>query len=171
MPKKKSKRKSSSAHNEDELIETPSSLRTRFVRWAAISVILALFLSLLVAAISITPSSAATPTPQAACALLDTDGDAITNDIDPDIDGDDVVNGLDEDIDGDEIVNSMDTDPASTNCYDTGVLPIMPAVPLEKLSESEDSEMSGDTSWIAIVGVAVLGIGYLVLRRVRGSKK
>ena len=169
MPKKKSKAKR--AVLEAEQLDTRPTLRARMVRWAAISVILALLLSLLVAAISVSPSSAATPTPQAACAQIDTDGDAITNEIDPDIDGDGVVNGLDEDIDGDEIVNSMDTDPASTNCYDTGVLPIMPAVPLDELPESEDSEMSVGTTWIAIIGVALLGIGYLVLRRVRTSKK
>lgn len=169
MPKKKSKAKRAAL--EAEQLDTRPTLRARMVRWAAISVILALMLSLLVAAISVSPSSAATPTPQAACPLFDTDGDAITNDIDPDIDGDDVVNGLDEDIDGDEIVNSMDTDPASTNCYDTGVLPIMPAVPLDKLPDSEDSEVSSATTWIAIIGVALLGIGYLVLRRVRSTKK
>lgn len=169
MPKKKSKAKR--AVLETEQISSRTTLRARMVRWAAISVILALLLSLLVAAISVSPSSAATPTPQAACALLDTDGDAITNDIDPDIDGDDVVNGLDEDIDGDEIMNSMDTDPASTICNDTGVLPIMPAVPLDNLPESKDAEMSAYTTWIAIIGVALLGIGYLVLRRVRASKK
>ena len=169
MPKKKSKAKRAAL--EAEQLDTRPTLRARLVRWAAISVILALMLSLLVAAISVSPSSAATPTPQAACAQIDTDGDAITNDIDPDIDGDDVVNGLDKDIDGDEIVNSMDTDPASTNCYDTGVLPIMPAVPIYELPESEDSEMSSATTWIAIVGVALLGIGYLVLRRVRATKK
>ena len=169
MPKKKSKAKR--AVLETEQISLRTTLRARLVRWAAISVILALMLSLLVAAISVSPSSAATPTPQAACALRDTDGDAITNDIDPDIDGDDVVNGLDEDIDGDEIMNSMDTDPASTICNDTGVLPIMPAVPLDNLPESKDAEMTAGTAWIAIVGVALLGIGYLVLRRVRASKK
>jgi len=169
VPKKKSKSKR--AVLEAEQLDTRPTLRARLVRWAAISVILALMLSLLVAAISVSPSSASTPTPQAACAFVDTDGDAITNDIDPDIDGDDVVNGLDEDIDGDEIVNSMDTDPASTNCYDTGVLPIMPAVPLDKLTESDDVERSSATTWIAIIVVALLGVGYLVLRRVRASKK
>ena len=168
MPKKKSKAKR--AVLEAEPVSSSSNLRARMVRWAAISVILALLLSLLVAAISVSPSSAASPTPQAACALFDTDGDAITNDIDPDIDGDGVVNGLDEDIDGDEIVNSMDTDPASTICNDTGVLPIMPAVPINELPESEDAKMSSDTTWIAIIVVALLGLGYLVLRRARSTK-
>ena len=156
MPKKKSKAKR--AVLEAQQLDTRTTLRARMVRWAAISVILALLLSLLVAAISVSPSSAATPTPQAACALLDTDGDAITNDIDPD-------------IDGDEIMNSMDTDPASTICNDTGVLPIMPAVPLDNLPESKDAEMSADTTWIAIIGVALLGIGYLMFRRVCASNK
>lgn len=165
MPKKKSKRKSSSAHNEDELIDTRSSLRTRFVRWAAISVILALFLSLLVAAISITPSSAATPeaTP-VVCQPSDTDGDAITNDVDPDIDGDGTVNGLDDDIDGDKILNGSDGDPAATNCGKDAPPPVISP-------EAEESDSGDNSTWIAIVGVALLGFGYLVLRRVRGSKK
>jgi len=141
------------------------------VRWAAISVILALMLSLLVAAISVSPASASTPTPQTACALLDTDGDSITNDVDSDIDGDGTVNGLDDDIDGDKILNVKDTDPASTNCYDTGVVPIMPAVPTDVSPDSKSTSAANDTTWIAIVGVALLGVGYLVLRRVRASKK
>jgi LPXTG-motif cell wall-anchored protein len=47
----------------------------------------------------------------------------------------------------------------------------MPAVPIYELPESKDAEMSADTTWIAIIGVALLGIGYLVLRRVRSTKK
>lgn len=169
MPKKKSKRKSNSAQNEDQLFESRSSLRARLVKWASISIILALVLSLLAAAVSVSPASASTapytasesPTP---CQPIDTDGDAITNEVDSDIDGDETVNGLDDDIDGDGIPNSEDGDPAATNCGADANPPVI-------LPSPENSPTSADSSWIAIVGVALLGLGYLVLRRVRASKK
>jgi hypothetical protein len=161
VPKKKSKRKSSRVLNEDQLFDARSSMRTRLVKWASISIILALVLSLLAAAVSVSPSSAATP---AACEQIDTDGDAITNDVDSDIDGDGTVNGLDDDIDGDKILNVSDGDPAATNCGKN-------APPPMRLPEPEQNGANAETTWIAITGVALLGIGYLVLRRVRASKK
>ena len=100
MPKKKSKRKPISIMNEDQRYEARSSRRNRMVKWASISIIVALVMSLLAAAISISPSSAqmlsSTPT---ACAEIDTDGDAETNSVDSDIDGDGItesraVNGV-----------------------------------------------------------------------------
>jgi LPXTG-motif cell wall-anchored protein len=98
------------------------------------------------------------------CAQIDSDGDAITNDLDSDIDGDEIVNGLDDDIDGDKILNGADGDPAATNCGKNAPPPVI-------LPEPENSSTSSDSSWIAIVGVALLGFAYLVLRRVRSSKK
>lgn len=167
MPKKKSKAKR--AVLEAEQLDTRTTLRARMVRWAAISVILALLLSLLVAAISVSPSSAASATTITSetstdCAPIDSDGDAITNDVDPDIDGDEIVNGLDDDIDGDKILNGEDSDPAATNCGKNAPPPVIQPEP-------EENVTNADTTWIAIVGVALLGIGYLVLRRVRASKK
>jgi LPXTG-motif cell wall-anchored protein len=169
MPKKKSKRKQSSAVNEDQRYEARYSRRNRMVKWASISIIIALVMSLLAAAVSVAPSSAATrpfnssesPTP---CLPIDTDGDGITNDVDPDIDGDDIVNGLDEDIDGDGTPNVSDTDPAATNCGADAELPLIQPEP-------ENSESQTDTTWIGVVGVALLGFGYLVLRRFRRAKK
>jgi LPXTG-motif cell wall-anchored protein len=169
VPKKKSKRKQTSAINEDQRYEARYSRRNRMVKWASISIIIALVMSLLAAAVSVAPSSAAShlftssesPTP---CLPIDTDGDGITNDVDPDIDGDDIVNGLDEDIDGDGTPNVSDTDPAATNCGADAELPLIQPEP-------ENSESQTDTTWIGVVGVALLGFGYLVLRRFRRAKK
>lgn len=164
MPKKKSKGKAKRSQLEAEQLDTRSTLRARMVRWAAISVILALMLSLLVAAISVSPASAAPVKTETPCAQIDSDGDAITNDLDSDIDGDEIVNGLDDDIDGDKILNGADGDPAATNCGKNAPPPVISP-------EVEENVSNTDTTWIAIVGVALLGFGYLVLRRVRASKK
>lgn len=169
MPKKKLKRKQTGALNEDQRYEARSSRRNRMVKWASISIIIALVMSLLAAAVSVAPASAATrpftssesPTP---CLPIDSDGDGIVNDLDPDIDGDEVVNGLDEDIDGDATPNVSDTDPAATNCGQNAEPPLIQPEP-------ENSESQTDTTWIGIIGVALLGFGYLVLRRIRRPKK
>ena len=169
MPKKKSKRKQTSAPNEEQRYEARYSRRSRMVKWASISIIIALVMSLLAAAVSVAPSSAATrpfnssesPTP---CLPIDSDGDGITNDLDPDIDGDDIVNGLDEDIDGDGTPNISDSDPAATNCGKNAPPPVI-------LPEPKTSESQTDTTWIGVIGVALLGFGYLVLRRFRRAKK
>ncbi len=169
MPKKKSKRKQVRVVTEDQRYEARSSRRNRMVKWASISIIIALVMSLLAAAVSISPSSAATrpfassesPTP---CLPIDSDGDGQTNDIDSDIDGDEIVNGLDEDIDGDGTPNVSDTDPAATNCGQNAEPPLIQP-------ESETSAAQSDTTWIGVIGVALLGFGYLVLRRFRRAKK
>ncbi len=169
MPKKKSKRKQVSVVTEDQRYEARSSRRNRMVKWASISIIIALVMSLLAAAVSISPSSATTrpfassesPTP---CLPIDSDGDGQTNDIDSDIDGDDVVNGLDDDIDGDGTPNVSDSDPAATNCGQNAEPPLIKP-------DSETSAAQSDTTWIGVIGVALLGFGYLVLRRFRRAKK
>ena len=170
MPKKKQKRKPRVAAYVAQTESTSSALKKGFIKWASISVILAILLSVMIAAISVSPAKAATPitaTPSAACVMPDTDGDGITNDIDSDIDGDSIVNGLDPDIDGDGLANAKDGDPAATNCNDTGPLPILP---IEKENQVDD-EGNLLVRIAAIFVVAGLGIGYLVLRRIRGKKK
>ena len=167
MPKKKQKRKPQNAAFVAQTESTQSLLKKRIIKWASISVILAILLSVMIAAISVSPSNAATPnaaTPAADCSMPDTDGDAIKNDLDTDIDGDGTVNGLDADIDGDGKINAKDTDPADTNCFENEVLPIMPA-------PAVDNEANLFVRIAGIVVVAGLGIGYLVLRRIRGKKK
>jgi hypothetical protein len=160
MPKKKSKRKPMNVLNEDQRYEARSAMRNRLVKWAAISIIVALVMSLLVAAISISPSNAqmlsSTPT---ACAEIDTDGDAQTNSVDSDIDGDGTVNGLDDDIDGDGLKNADDSDPAATNCGANAPLPV--------LFEEKESSENTQPAWLAIIAIAAAAVGYLLLRRLR----
>ncbi len=67
-----------------------------------------------------TPTSSVSPSPgdggtsAGGQKPVDTDGDGIENNLDPDIDGDGIVNGEDPDIDGDGIANGEDADPTGT---------------------------------------------------------
>jgi hypothetical protein len=166
MPKKKPKRRPVSVMNEDQRYEARSSRRNRMVKWASISIIVALVMSLLAAAISVAPSSAqmlsSTPTPTA-CAEIDTDGDGQTNSIDSDIDGDGTVNGLDDDIDGDGLLNADDSDPAATNCGANAPLPV--------LFEEKESTENTQPVWPVIFVLVAAAAGYLVLRRLRSKRK
>ncbi len=164
MPKKKQKRKPASAAFVAQTEGSASPLKAKIIRWASISVILAILLSLMIAAISASPSQAASSTPVASCAPIDTDGDGITNNVDSDIDGDLTVNGLDTDIDGDGVINSKDGDPAATNC---GV----DAPPPITFKQDTEEQNEGVLRPVAIFVVVVLGVGYLVLRRIRRPKK
>lgn len=165
MPKRKQKRKASNAAYVAQTENSTSALKKRMIKWASISVILAILMSLMIAAISVSPSSAATPTTEpTVCAPIDTDGDAITNDVDSDIDGDEIVNGLDEDIDGDGIVNVKDSDPAATNCG-------ADAPPPATLQTDEPETSQEPSVWIASIVIAALGVGYILLRRIRRRQK
>ena len=171
MPK--SKRKVSRAVSDDR-VESSTMKVKPWVRWIAIGIILALASSVLAGAITSAPAQAVEssaspsveeimPIAEVSC-LLDNDNDGVANPDDPDIDGDGAVNGEDDDIDGDKILNGEDGDPAATNCGKNAPPPVI-------LPEPENSSTGSDSSWIAIVAVALLGFGYLVLRRVRASKK
>ncbi len=165
MPKRKQKRKVSNAAYVAQTENSTSALKKRVIKWASISVILAILMSLMIAAISVSPSSAATPTTEpTVCAQIDTDGDAITNDVDSDIDGDEIVNGLDEDIDGDGILNVKDSDPAATNCG-------ADAPPPATLQTDEPENAQEPSVWIASIVIAALGLGYILLRRIRRRQK
>jgi hypothetical protein len=164
VPKKKQKRKPMSAAYVAQTESTKSALKTKIIRWASISVILAILLSLMIAAISASPSQAASATPAASCAPIDTDSDGILNTVDSDIDGDGIVNGLDPDIDGDKILNTKDGDPAATNCGVNAPPPI-------SFKHDSEEQNEGVIRVVAIVVVVGLGVGYIVLRRVRRSKK
>jgi hypothetical protein len=165
VPKRKPKRKASNAAYVAQTENSTSALKKRVIKWASISVILAILMSLMIAAISVSPSSAATPTTEpTVCAPIDTDGDAITNDVDSDIDGDEIVNGLDEDIDGDGILNVKDSDPAATNCG-------ADAPPPATLIVDEPETAQEPTVWIASFVIAALGVGYILLRRIRRRQK
>lgn len=136
----------------------------KWVRWAAIVVILAMLFSVMLAAITSAPvsASAASATPTV-CEPIDTDGDGIYNNDDPDIDGDGTVDGEDSDIDGDGIANAQDNDPASTNCEMSTTPPIM-------IPPAGSVDLANGFSWQWIVGVLAIGFGYLTLRQVRRRK-
>lgn len=101
--------------------------RDKVIRVGAIVIVLALLLSLLAGAFSVAPAQASTPGPRSnsvhilhvTSEIVDTDGDGIENNKDPDIDGDDLVNGEDPDIDGDGIENFDDADPVDTTDIDS----------------------------------------------------
>lgn len=161
MPKKKSQR------NPRVEVAPPTKPVKPWVRWSAIIVILALLFSIMLAAMTSAPSSAATTPSQSpsVCKAIDTDGDGIQNNNDPDIDGDGIVNGKDDDIDGDDIKNADDTDPAATNCEQSTTVPDLN----EELNVDGTAKNSG-IAWQWIVGVVAIGFGYLTLRQVRRRK-
>ena len=167
MPKKKSSRPNSSlGSNQNPEPKSASTIRReRTVRIAAIVIVLALVLSVLAGALSITPAQAAEPknTGKSVQILksddsplgtsVDTDGDGIVNNEDPDIDNDGIVNANDGDIDGDGVPNFDDGDPAATNGYD-GKSPNKPgSISFENLTES------GAIFWLigALALAAILG--------------
>lgn len=110
--------------------------RERRIRLVAISIIAALLLSLLAGALSFTPTTPVSALEVTSVQihtsdqeLVDTDGDGIENNADPDVDGDGIVNGEDPDIDGDGIENFDDADPIDTTDVDSNApqKPIRPA--------------------------------------------
>jgi hypothetical protein len=119
-----------------------SNKRQKRQRTIAIWLILSLILSFLIGALTVTPSPAgATETPAAA---VDTDGDGIENNLDPDVDGDSIVNGEDDDIDGDGIGNFDDADPIDTTDIDSND----PQKPIRPSGGVAD--FFADTAWIWI---------------------
>ena len=160
MPKKKSKRNSRAA------APAPSTPVKPWVKWSAIIIIVTLLAAVMLAAITSTPSSAATPTATpTVCAPIDTDNDGIMNNNDSDIDGDGIVNGKDDDIDGDGVLNADDNDPAATNCEKSTTPPA-----LNENLTTEGTPKAPQLSWQWIVGVLAIGFGYLTLRQVRRRK-
>lgn len=148
--------------------------RDKVIRLGAIIIVLALFLSLLAGAFSVSPSQAAGIENQTKSVHissgdnspvggdLDTDGDGIINNEDPDIDGDGIVNANDGDIDGDGTSNFDDGDPADTNGFD-GKTPNKPgSISIENLTES------GLIFWL--IGAAVLTLGLALLFWRKSSK-
>lgn len=137
-------------------------MQKKWVRWTAMIVVFAMLFSVILAAISSAPASAASASPSS-CQPIDTDGDGIYNNDDPDIDGDGTMDGEDSDIDGDGIENKQDNDPASTNCEQSTTPPIM-------IAPSGSVDLENGFAWQWIVGVLAIGFGYLTLRQVRRRK-
>ena len=180
MPKKKSSRPAASLGSNQ--ISEPKSAsqikRERIVRIAAITIVLALLLSLLAGAFSVTPSQAAEPGGVVKSVQIlhaddspvgtgiDTDGDGIINNEDSDIDNDGLVNANDGDIDGDGISNFDDGDPAATNGFD-GNAPRKPgSISLQELVEN------GSLFWLMGVVLSVLvTLGLILAKRLKTRAK
>lgn len=138
------------------------SKREQRNRWVAITIILALILSFLVGALSITAAPSASAAERigvnnsvqvfsANQEIVDTDGDGIENNADPDVDGDGLVNGEDPDIDGDGIENFEDADPINTTDLDSNA-PEKPVRP-----EGAGDEFGQSSVWIwLVVGIVVI---------------
>ena len=168
MPKKKSSRPNSSQTSNSPISQADESKsssqirRERIVKTGAIVLVLALLLSLLAGAFSVSPAQAANSTvivnsvqisandPKA----VDTDGDGIENNQDPDVDGDGIVNGEDPDIDGDGIENFDDADPIDTTDVDSNS-PEKPIRPSGAGDPSAQSLMWTLTGSITVVLAAI----------------
>jgi hypothetical protein len=148
-------------------VQIQQSARDKRLRWVSISIILALILSLLVGALSVTPtapaSAAGTYPFSADQELVDTDGDGIENNADPDVDGDGMVNGEDSDIDGDGIENFDDADPIDTTDVDSNA----PEKPIRP--EGAGDIFVQSTAWIfipvSIIAAGAISMWLLAKRR------
>lgn len=174
MPKKKSSRPNSSmGSNQRPELKSPTQLRReRIIRTASIVIVLALLLSLLAGAFSITPSQAAQPAKSVQITqaddsplgdIVDTDGDGIVNNQDPDVDGDGIVNGKDSDIDGDGIENFDDADPIDTTNIDSNA----PEKPDRPAGVGDIAQQP--TTWF--VGVPVAGLILLIYALVLAKRR
>jgi hypothetical protein len=146
--------------------------RNKVFRIGAIVIVLALLLSLLAGAFSITPSQAAEPTKSVHISesdnsplgdSVDTDGDGIVNNLDPDVDGDGIVNGKDSDIDGDGIENFDDADPIDTTNIDSN----SPEKPDRPAGVGDITQQP--TTWF--VGVPVAGLILLISALVLAKRR
>jgi hypothetical protein len=187
MPKKKSSRPAASiGSSQNEEPKSGSQVRReRIIRMGAIVIVLALLLSLLAGAFSVAPAQASpkavngsfdnsvqiySKAPNIASANpvspIDTDGDGIPNNEDPDIDNDGVVNANDGDIDGDGTSNFEDGDPAATNGFD-GNPPAKPgSFTFTELAEN------GTLGWV-LTGAALLiiWVGLIVRKSLKKRGK
>ena len=149
------------------------SKRDRRNKIVAIWIILSLILSLLVGALSMTPTPAgAAPVSIAAdraYASFDTDGDGIENNLDTDIDGDGILNFNDTDIDGDGLANFDDGDPAQTNGFDSE----NPSRPGSVKVLGVEFESLAGAIWVGvIIGFgALLILGLWLLEKSRKKRK
>lgn len=144
--------------------------REKRIRLVAISIIAALLLSLLAGALSFTPappaSAAETKSVHILSAdqeLVDTDGDGIENNQDPDVDGDGIINGEDPDIDGDGIENFDDADPIDTTDVDSNA----PQKPIRPAGAGVTFVQSTVWIWISLslVAASVISASLLAKRR------
>ena len=142
MPKQTKRRGTKAQSNS---VQITSNKQNRRLKAVAITIILALLLSLLVGALTMTPvpasaqgSISVVSADQTDSKVVDTDGDGIENNADSDVDGDGIVNGEDPDIDGDGIENFDDADPIDTTDIDSNApqKPIRPAGSGDMISQA-----------------------------------
>jgi hypothetical protein len=166
----KARKKSKPAAQPSSYIQPKRKLTTRekTIKTGAILIVVALVLSLIAGALSFSPTTPATAAESQSVQIyavdsepVDTDGDGIENNVDPDVDGDGIVNGLDDDIDGDGIENFDDADPVDTNDIDSNA----PEKPIRPAGSSESIDQ--DKAWIVagIIGVALLAALAFWLRK------
>lgn len=172
MPKKKSSRPAASlgSNQADEPKSSSQIRRERIIRMGAIIIVLALLLSLLAGAFSVTPSQAAdfgslgksVQIQKVTSETVDTDGDGVENNQDPDVDGDGLVNGEDNDIDGDGIENFEDADPIDTTDIDSK----SPEKPDRPAGSGDILTGNSRLLWISLpIGVAALISLWILAKR------
>lgn len=144
--------------------------RERRIRLVAISIIAALLLSLLAGALSFTPTPVASASEAKSVQinaadqdLVDTDGDGVENNADPDVDGDGIVNGEDSDIDGDGIENFDDADPIDTTDVDSNA----PQKPIRPAGAGDTFVQQTAWIWISLSLVAASAISASLLAKRR----
>jgi LPXTG-motif cell wall-anchored protein len=144
--------------------------REKTIKTGAILIVLALVLSLLAGALSFSPTTPAIAAESQSVQIyavdsgpVDTDGDGLENNVDPDVDGDGIVNGEDPDIDGDGIENFDDADPVDTNDIDSNApeKPSRPEAPVEILT--------GESSWLWVA--LLVGILSLIPLWILGKRR
>ena len=146
--------------------------REKRIRLVAISIIAALLLSLLAGALSFTPTPVASASEAKSVQinaadqdLVDTDGDGLENNQDPDVDGDGVVNGEDPDIDGDGIENFEDADPIDTTDVDSNA----PQKPIRPAGSVANTGLNMVVIFLGLGSVVALAITVFVLGKRRGN--
>ncbi len=174
MPKKKSSRPASSlgSYQDSEPKSSSQIRRERIVKTGAIVIVLALVLSLLAGALSFSPAQASENQAfsksvqilDADVKPIDTDGDGIPNNEDPDIDNDGLVNAQDSDIDGDGTSNFDDGDPAETNGFDSKTPKKPGSVSFEELTQN-----GGVFGWV-VGGILLVGLGIVFGRKTQQKR-
>ena len=163
------KRKKRPAIRVSQEPKTQNSARDRRLRIVAIGIIVALITSLVVGAMSLTPSAPASANSvqvvSADQELVDTDGDGIENNQDSDVDGDGIVNGEDPDIDGDGIENFDDADPIDTTDIDSNA----PQKPIRPAGAGDTFGVSPAVILIVLGAVVALAISAFFMAKRRGN--
>lgn len=150
-------------------VQVSESRQNKRLKAVSITIILALVLSLLVGAMSITPTPAIAQGGSSVLSadqeVVDTDGDGVENNADPDVDGDGIVNGEDPDIDGDGIENFDDADPIDTTDVDSNA----PEKPIRPAGAGDTFVQATAWIWIGLSTLAATAISLWLLGKRRNK--